>query len=61
MANFPNNRHKDTLKCYKAEHNNGYELSLIIIVVVGVIIDVEEGKWFDCCIETHLENKKYEQ
>ena len=44
MANFPNNRHKDTLKCYKAEHNNGYELSLIIIVVVGVIIDVEEGK-----------------
>jgi hypothetical protein len=22
-ANFPNNEHKDTLKCYKAEHNNG--------------------------------------
>ena len=58
-SNCPNNRHKDALKYYKAGHNNGQELSFNIIV--GEIIDVEEGKRFDWWRETHLQNKEQEQ
>jgi hypothetical protein len=42
LANHPNNRHQDTLICYKASHNNGKELSFSIFI--GNIIDVEEGR-----------------
>lgn len=55
----PNNRQKDALKYYKVGHNNGWKLSFIIIV--GDIIDVEEGRQFDWWIETRLENKNCEQ
>jgi hypothetical protein len=44
LANIPNNRHKDALKYYKAWLKLT-ELSFIIIV--GHIMDAEEGKWFD--------------
>ena len=58
-AYSPNNRHKDALKYYKVGHNNGQEISFIIIV--GDIIDAKEGRRFDWWIETHRKNKKYEQ
>ena len=41
--NHPNNRHQEALKCYRVAHNNCQELSFIIIVV-GDISDVEEGR-----------------
>jgi hypothetical protein len=49
LANCPTNGHRDSLKYYKTRHNNGQELSFIIIV--GDIISVEdrrhiEGKCF---------------
>ena len=59
LAHCPNNRHKDALKYHKAGHNNGWEVSFIIIV--GDIIDAEEGRQFDWWIETLLKNKRYEQ
>jgi len=33
----------------------------LFIVIVGDIIGVEEGRWFDWWKETHLEKKRYEQ
>ena len=59
MASHPINRHKDALKYYTAGHNNGQELSFIIIV--GDIIGVEEGRRLDCWIKTYVMIKNYEQ
>ena len=53
MAKYPNDRQKDSLEYYKAGHDNGQELSFIVIV--GDINDVEEGWRFDWWKETHLE------
>ena len=53
LAKHPNNRQKESLKYYKAGHDNGQDLSFIVIV--GDIIDVEEGQRFDWRKETHLE------
>ena len=55
LAKHPNNRQKDFLKYYEAGHDNGQELSFIVIV--GDINDVEEGWQFDWWKETRLEEK----
>ena len=40
-ANCPTQRCKDSVKYYKDGHNNGWELSFVLIIV-GDIIDVED-------------------
>lgn len=43
LANHPTKRCKNALKYYKAGHNNSQEVSFVI-VIVGNIINVEEGR-----------------
>ena len=43
-ANSPNNRHTDALKYYKAWH---IPMDLSFIIIVGHIMDYEEGRWCD--------------